>query len=877
MKQLLWPKRIRRAFACFAVMAFLLLLFVPQGWAQTTTEPTQVPDLLKSLEKQFNITFSYESDLLEGVYVNAPSFQSTSEALVFFEQRLNLQFEPAGDQYYLITPKITTFCLEVKDAEVQVPIPGVTPRVNGKVMNYDIEGEQISFRYAFRPKDSLSIQTIGYLPVRLGIGDLLTKECKTVYLSPSPVHLEEYKVDGYLASGVSANIDEHSIDIDMSTLALIPGETDGDVLESVKALPGLNSPNGRAGNIHIRGSSPDQSFLLFDDIPIYHQGHYFGTISPYNPGVVDEIQVYRNGYSPQLGGRVGGAIAVNTPTDIADSVTAGVGVNTLYGGANLTAPLIPGKLSMTAGVRAALPGEWASPKQQEITDMIFAASRVGDAAARDAFSLDSYDLQYYDANFKLNYRPNDRHRVLLSGIYIYNLLDYRITDYLDLVNDHEASDLLNSGANLQWLTTWNDHLLGEMSLTYSNFRYRFAENDVFFNDTVQARTSKENSVTDYAARYSLSYYQDNDNVIQLGYELKNQSSYYFTNRFNFGTETGGIRLDHEGISHSPFLNYKLNQWNKLRVQLGLRGTHFSGDQTFRVEPRIFANYTINDRWLMKLSSGMYNQYVSQLGNVDISGNGINTALWVVANDQNVGIIHGHQHMLGALFHANDWTIDLETYYKEVDDVTYLEGIRLETENTYQQAFIRSYGADLLIKKKLSEQLSAFVSYSYSSSQIAFDSLPNTFYPTEWEQPHVVSTVVMYQRGNWKLSAAWRYGTGLSTLAPILDDNVINGDAGNSINTPNQPNNGGTNLTQSSEQPYVGDRYPDVHQLDLSTTYVLQPKSWEKLQGVIGVSLINVYNRQNYTEQVLRIFGNQNEYLSLYSLGFSPNVMLSLQW
>jgi outer membrane cobalamin receptor len=104
-------------------------------------------------------------------------------------------------------------------------------------------------------------------------------------------------------------------------------------------LPGITTVDGRAGNLYIRGGTPDHNLILFDEIPIYHTGHYFGTISPYNPKVVEKMDVYRTGYSPENGGRIGSVVDIKSRTTVADSTECHAAINTLYGSGSITAAL----------------------------------------------------------------------------------------------------------------------------------------------------------------------------------------------------------------------------------------------------------------------------------------------------------------------------------------------------------------------------------------------------------------------------------------------------------------------------------------------------------------------------------------------------------
>jgi hypothetical protein len=56
-------------------------------------------------------------------------------------------------------------------------------------------------------------------------------------------------------------------------------------------LYGVESTNESIANINVRGGTNDQNLMLWDNIKMYHSGHFFGLISAYNPNVTNKITV----------------------------------------------------------------------------------------------------------------------------------------------------------------------------------------------------------------------------------------------------------------------------------------------------------------------------------------------------------------------------------------------------------------------------------------------------------------------------------------------------------------------------------------------------------------------------------------------------------
>ena len=133
-------------------------------------------------------------------------------------------------------------------------------------------------------------------------------------------------------------------------------------IRSYYAMPGIKTPSGKPGELTIRGSQFSNNLIYYDNIPVYHQGHYFGTISPFNPDVVDKMYVYRGALPAQRGGRVGGLIDIRSSDDIPDELHGGLSLNTVYNAAQIKFPLVENKLGLILSSRSNYPFENLSPK-----------------------------------------------------------------------------------------------------------------------------------------------------------------------------------------------------------------------------------------------------------------------------------------------------------------------------------------------------------------------------------------------------------------------------------------------------------------------------------------------------------------------------------
>jgi len=120
------------------------------------------------------------------------------------------------------------------------------------------------------------------------------------------------KADGTFELNYAVKVSlEHngaSTEIKPNLMGNLAGSIEPDVLAAIQFLPGISSPSSRVSDIYIRGGTPDQNLMIWEDIPIYHSAHYFGMISTFNPHIIESAKIYRGGFDATYGGRIAGVI-----------------------------------------------------------------------------------------------------------------------------------------------------------------------------------------------------------------------------------------------------------------------------------------------------------------------------------------------------------------------------------------------------------------------------------------------------------------------------------------------------------------------------------------------------------------------------------------
>jgi hypothetical protein len=824
--------------------------------------------LIGLYEERQEVKCSFDPELIQAVTADFSYQDDFSQFVYAVESKTPLSIQQVDQSYYIIKASESRFFLQAYDSLEQESIvpTDIMVLVNSTPLTLDYAEEGVYFQYKPVLQDTLILFALGYDKRLIPFHELMNESALEYQMMNIAVELKGLTIQEYLTKGIDLEPSNQSIRIDVEDLPLLPGETDGDIFASIAALPGVTSPDQRAGNLFIRGSYTDQSLILFDDIPIYHRGHYYGTISPYNPKVISNVTVYRSGFHPRMGDRVGGAIVIESEEEIYNKPTVGLGANTLYAMAYGKAALAKNKVGISIGARRSYPSSISSPKLTAISESVFSGTGVVDSSGAVSSDL---DILFQDYHTKINYQANEKNRLSLAAIYTSN----------DIINysagPQTNSDILeenlyeNQGYNLKWQSDFSDNWSSQTSLTYSRYHFNYTTDPGADGDSLLVA---DNEVDDFNLRQEFNQHGE---ILSSDFGLDYKYQLVGTDYIN--EDQGALGLYtlsdmQKAHSLSPFVNFQLNPNAKWDIQLGLRATYFDPAKTINWDPRMFANYSPNSWLSLKASLGWYHQYLSQAKNLEFGGGGFENELWIMADGDEKEIIKGKQATLGGIIHASGWIFDVEGFYKQTDGVNVYTNRRLSSQDGYISSSQWIRGVDLMLKKQLTSHANAWVSYSYSQSEITMDTAQDRSFTSKFVQPHVLYIGSSYVRNRWKLSASWKWSTGLyeRSLDIIYAEEVFK-------NRPNRrppPGDSGSDGMRPPN-PFVdvnSDYYEPVHSLDISASYTLPRTEERKWAASFGLSLANVTNQKNLIDGVFR-----RSFVDRYGMGFAPNLMVLVEF
>jgi len=661
-------------------------------------------------------------------------------------------------------------------------------------------------------------------------------------------------VTEYLTSGFDQNKKDGSVTLKPNKLGALPGLTDPDVLQSLQLLPGISSPTESASNLHIRGGTPDQNLILYDGIKIYHQGHMFGMISPFNPYIVENVNVFRSGTKAEFGDRIAGVIDINSLNEVPKEVSGGAGANFLHADAFVKVPIQDDKVGLVFSARRSLNDIANLPTFNSFSDKVFQNTKiefVNDGVIEEELEVIDDQFRFLDVNAKLIVTPDDFHKISISGLLVDNSLNFANVDF---ENDgtRDRLDLINSGISAQWEYNPKGNWNLDATIRYSAFdsEYDFTEivngaNDEFFNNL--------NTVCDLGIQVQGGYSFDKNVKAFLGYEFVNYDVSYF---FTFNDE-GAVQNEDFNSNLSGHNLYAEGQFkvDDFFLRGGFRVTSYASANKLFFEPRLYADYQVSDAFKLKASAETKNQAISQIVSFEFNELQLAETTWVLFDEEEgVPVLNNQQFTFGFFLDQAGWKLDVEGYYKKVTGLTsFTRGFgsnSTTTEDDFSTGNSTVRGVDVLLKKKI-KRFRTWLGYSYSKNDFEFPEVQAGQFPGNFDQTHILSWSGSYKYQQFQFSLGWQFATG-RPFTPVI------GNAGDDI----------------IYGPENASRLASYHKLDFTGFYDFHLDNDHQVKARLGFSVINLYNRDNVIDRRFVLDDDENTILEQANvgLGITPNLV-----
>jgi len=803
--------------------------------------------VLTRLIQEYNASISFNDKALSAFQITLTGdYGSVQEAVARLIKKLPLQLE-LQDEVVVIFPaaeevqvkRRRSISGKVYEQQTGEPLPYAHVLVNGRGLVTDLTGH---FSY-FSDTDSLFHTQVSHLGYYI-LDTVFTGDTKVeIPLVAASIGLSEVVIENRVVEtagqyGQKAGL----IRLNHRIAGFLPGYGDNSVFNLLRLQPGILASGEQTNELIIWGSYEGQSKIVFDGFTIYGLKNFNDNISSFNPLMAKDIEIFKGGYDATRGDRVGGIVNVSGKMGNIRQVSFEFAINNMTINSLIEIPVAK-KGSLILAFRHTY-YDLYDPE-----DLNFLVVRNTDSDSTNDVDLTIQpDYKFRDINIKYTTRLGKNSDLFYVSFYggsdkFSYQIDETYVHYQLLKETKEENS--QSGAALFYGKQWSDRARTNFTFSYSSVRSQFTDDFRL----IFPQISQENQVADKRTDNRLGESSlKADNIFTIGGRHSLQTgAEIITNKVELVEDTFAINyLDMQ--NNSPRLNLyaqdviSINRWAVFTP--GLRLTLAGLTKKVYSDPRVSLSLLPGKNWTINLAWGIYHQYIARSSVVDSGGN--YKYLWAVCDGVEVPVLSARHYVMGTSFHASGFTVGLDAYYKKVNGLTrYIQSAVYHVQDVFTGKG-RSYGVDVLLKHDFRAH-SFWVAYSLSRTEELFSYFLNGQYRrAPQDQTHEIKVAGSLNFDPFFFSMDYVYGSGFPDY--LYDRSPT---------------------SNSSQLPI------NYSRLDVAAVYKFLNR---RLQGEVGVSVLNVLNRENFKpENFERIPAGQTSSINLYAeaIPFTPTLFLKL--
>jgi hypothetical protein len=811
-------------------------------------EDASLNEIFTDLEDQYGIRFSFATQSI-GSNKMAVDFQgeSISDVLEYLLDDINMEYKILDEN---ILVRKTKSYKEVNNSSYKK-----TLHLRGKV-TCSASSTQLNYATV-----SINNSTIGTYTDDKGRFDLeIPEKYINELLTIQYIGFEstEYKIseleDGFLIISMDESqysIDEitivnkkKSINIGNSSNAQtlnksqISSNTSGvmgnDFARQLQLMPGITAHDDNSAEIKIRGSNSEETLMILDGMPIYSANHYYGIFSGVNTSYIDSVNLFKNTYPLQYGGKTAGLVELFSDGNQPINTIATANIDLLTASGVVKIPLnkyshfsLAGRTTINDVSNEQF--NTVNSTRQENQQLQNFKEKAKDQNSDPSFKFHDINAKYQWTNKKNSLSLN----FFRSADQVDNKYNLTIADgkenQINLVTVEDQSWSTNA-SSIIWDSKLSNNLIWHTRGFYSKYQNDERNNislDKNHNNglpssMIDLKSKQDNLLTDIGID---SYFD---------YKLKNQSiklgftSTHHKIDYSFKENTiVRIKGKESFLEIGGYTGYERQFGNKLNLNVGFRAIYYSNINELKFSPRISANYSASDKVKFKAAYGFEQQVVRQL---DYNYRNQPMQLWVSAGNNKIPVLTSSNLMFGSTIKLGYVNLDVEFYQKNKSGVLeYAVPTPSNPSNSGQQE--REYslfigngitqGMDLILSSGYGAY-DTYLCYTLSSSRQQFKAIfKNKLYPSENDRRHQFKWINSFTTGNF----IWGLNTIFVSGLPYIDITNIDRN-GNILDLD-------PNSIRKQLRPY--------HRIDISTTYNFNIGS---IKSALSFSVFNLMNTKN---------------------------------
>ncbi len=589
---------------------------------------------------------------------------------------------------------------------------------------------------------------------------------------------------------------------------------ESDILKTIQLKPGIPSGSEGTTGIFVRGGGSDQNLILLDEAVVYNANHLFGFFSTFNTDAVKDLRLYKGGFPAEYGGRLSSVIDVKLKDGNSKRFSGSGGLG-----------LVASRLTLEGPIAEEERGSFIVSGRRTYVDLLTNAANEINEDKPEYNPIPAYN--FYDLNAKVNYKLSERDRIFLSGYFGRDKFAFSDDTFTF------GFDWGNATGTARWNHLFTPRLFANTTATFSDYQYNIRNRITGFNFALGSKVQDINLKSDFY--YNLADKQ----TIHFGGGITYHR--FQIGKLDAGSDDGRISYsagnELDGFEYALYANDEFELGDRTRLNVGLRGSGWSNDDTLyvRAEPRAAVNYQGDEAgtWSLKASYARMNQYVHL---VSASGVSLPTDIWYPstrrvkpqASDQ---VAFGGTYLLD-----EELLVTSEVYYKWLrNQVDFVDGANLFVNDSLEEEFDfgrgHAYGFEVQLEKT-EGKLTGWIGYTWQKTRRGdfANIMQGRYFSPRFDRRHDISVVGIYELNRrLTLTATWVYGSGDLAWIPI-GRTVVKGTPGADF---------------QSVVPVYGDRnnyrLRAYHRGDAGVVIKLFPKWGE---SDLTVSVFNLYDRRN---------------------------------
>ncbi len=610
-----------------------------------------------------------------------------------------------------------------------------------------------------------------------------------------------------------------SREINKSELNNMPefGSSSG-LIKGLQAQPGISIHSDGSAFYFVRGGEKDQNLIIIDDAPIYNPAHLFGFYSLVVPDFTKSIKMYKSDIPVNLGDRLSSILDIRTKDGNLNNFELSGATSLILNRISLEGPILKGKSSFFTSLRLSN-FNWIYKKY-----------------------VPYLNIGFGDVNVKFNFKLNKNNRLFFTLINGFDQLSNT-----GIISGTSAGiQWSNSALTLRWNHIFNPKLFSNTIIYSGNYQYKLSATSDAWHSGIGS-ISLKSDYTWYAAKNITAKFglEINNFFFNPGKILSGSLSGIFpTIKQDNSKQTvlyGGTIYDFKKKIHFS-IGTRFSLWNNIGpAKYYTFDNHHQLIDTIntsqgvynsypKIDLRTSVSYDIDSNSVIKLSYGIYHQYLHLITNSTSPFTSFE--VWLPSSP-NIKPQFSHQLALGFVKYLPGNGLELSSglYYKKMyNQIDYkphpqtLLNPYIEGELRFGKMF--SYGIEFMLKKNIGK-LNGWLSYTFSRTfRQTSEVNKGRTYPAFQDRPHDLSLMLNYNISRrFMFSLYWTYYSGSSFSSPT-GFYYFNG---NRVPFYDRKNN---------------DRLPSYKRMDIALKYLFNKNPLSKYRHSISFSIYNLFAFKN---------------------------------